>query len=219
MCSMIKSIEQTLQLPEIESSMFPNDDILVVDDEVAIVAFIAELLAEEGYIIRRAYDGAQALETIAARPPALVLMDYSMPHMTGAEVLAQLRQSGSTLPIIIMSAEEQAELFLAQGADAFLSKPFDLFTLLACVADHYAPLGEALIASEEPSSVAPRPPDLLREAALPPLFHQTPLHQLLATSRRLRWDGRWLSATSLRLRQRSQRLQQTSRRLRRPPVH
>src|SRR5687767_11667146 len=112
MCSMIKSIEQTLQLPEIESSMSPNDDILVVDDEVAIVAFIAELLAEEGYIIRRAYDGAHALETIAARPPALVLMDHSMPYMTGAEVLAHLRQRGSTLPIIIMSAEEQAELFL-----------------------------------------------------------------------------------------------------------
>ncbi len=193
--------------------MPPNDEILVVDDEVEIVAFIAELLAEEGYTVRTAYDGAQALETIAAHPPALVLMDYSMPRMTGAEVLLQLRQSGSTLPIIVMSAEGQAEPFLARGANAFLHKPFDLDVLLACVAVHYAPLTEATLASEEPSNVALRTHQLLRARATPPA-----LRELLATSRRLRWDARWLSATSRRLQQRSQRLQQASERLQRRSV-
>jgi DNA-binding response OmpR family regulator len=190
--------------------MSPNDEILVVDDEVAIVAFIAEFLAEEGYTIRTAYDGAQALETIAAEPPALVLMDYSMPRMTGADVLLQLRQSGSTLPIIVMSAEGQPEPFLARGANAFLHKPFDLDALLACVANHYAPLTEATLASEEPSNVALPTNDLLRAIAIPPAFRR-----LLVTSRRLRWDARWLSATSQRLQQRSQRLQQASERLQR----
>ncbi|MFL5802533.1 MAG: response regulator [Roseiflexaceae bacterium] len=190
--------------------MSPNDEILVVDDEVEIVAFIAELLAEEGYTIRTAYDGAQALETIAAHPPALVLTDHSMPRMTGADVLLQLRQSGSTLPIIVMSAEGQAELFLARGANAFLHKPFDLDTLLACVAVHYAPLIEATLASEEPSNVALRTHELPRARAIPPA-----LRQILATSRRLRWDARWLSATSRRLQQHSQRLQRASERLQR----
>jgi|GEM_PF-1082471 len=190
--------------------MASNDAILVVDDEVAIVAFLAEFLAEEGYAVRTAYDGAQALETINAEPPALVLLDYSMPHMTGADVLLQVRQSGSTLPIIGMSAEGQAELFFARGANAYLHKPFDLDTLLASVADHYAPLTEDTRASAEPLNVALRTNDLLRPTAISPA-----LRQILVSSRRLRWDARWLSATSQRLQQRSQRLQQTSERLRR----
>jgi CheY-like chemotaxis protein len=190
--------------------MAPNDEILVVDDEVEIVAFIAELLIEEGYSVRTAYDGVQALEIITAHPPALVLTDYAMPRMTGADVLRAVRQSGSTLPIIVMSAEGQAAPFLARGANAFLHKPFDLDALLAGVARHYAPLSEATIASAEPTNVALHTPDQLRTAALSPA-----LRQLLATSRRLRWDARWLSATSRRLQQRSRRLQQASERLQR----
>jgi CheY-like chemotaxis protein len=188
--------------------MSPNDEILVVDDERAIVAFIAELLADEGFTIRAAYDGAEALEMIAAQPPALVLMDHAMPRMTGTDVLLQLRQSGSTVPIIIMSAEGQAGQFLAQGADAFLHKPFDLDTLLDCVAKHSAPPIEAALANEMPASAVLRSPELVwaTPASLP---------QLLATSQRLRWDARWLSATSQRLQQRSQHLQQVSERLRR----
>lgn len=189
--------------------MSANDEILVVDDEVAIVAFIADLLAEEGYTIRRAYDGAQALEAITTQPPALVLLDHSMPHMTGADVLQQVRQSGLTLPIIGMSAEKHAEVFLAQGANAFLPKPFDLDTLLAHVAAHYLPFSDAS-ASQEPFPVVLRRPDLHWSAATPPA-----LRQVLMSSRRLRWDARWLSANSERLQQRSQRLQQTSERLRR----
>jgi DNA-binding response OmpR family regulator len=190
--------------------MSANDEILVVDDEATIVAFIAELLAEEGYSIRTASNGAQALEAIAAQSPALVLLDYSMPRMTGVDVVQQLRRSGSMLPIIGMSAEEHAELFLAQGANAFLHKPFDLDTLLTHVAAHYAPPGEATLASQMPLNAALNTPDLRWPRATPPA-----LRQVLLSSRQLRWDARWLAATSLRLQQRSLRLQQTSERLRR----
>jgi CheY-like chemotaxis protein len=184
--------------------MSANDEILVVDDEVAIVAFIAELLVEEGYPIRTAYDGAQALETITTQLPALVLLDYSMPHMTGADVLLRVRQSGSTLPVIVMSAEWQAERVLTQGANAFLHKPFELNTLLDCIAEHYAPLREAMHVGAEPNI-----------ALYPHTSRATATRQLLRTSRGLRWDARWLSANSQRLQQRSQRLQQASERLRR----
>jgi CheY-like chemotaxis protein len=186
--------------------MSANDEILVVDDEVAIVTFIAELLAEEGYPIRTAYDGAQALETITAHRPALVLLDHSMPRLTGAEVLLRVRQSGSTLPIVVMSAEGQAERVLAQGANAFLHKPFDLDTLLTCIAEHYAPRGEAARVGAVPNVALPQQAPRATAPAL---------RQILLSSRRLRWDARWLSATSQRLQQRSQRLQQTSERLRR----
>jgi len=186
----------------------PNNEILVVDDEVAIVTFVSELLAEEGHTIRTAYDGAQAVDAITARPPTLVLLDYSMPHLTGADVLRQVRQSGSTLPIIMMSAEGQAQPFLAQGANAFLYKPFDLHVLLDTVAQYCAPL-----ADERPAGVSFHIDERRRAPATQPM-----LRQLLATSRELHWDARWLSANSQRLQQRSLGLRQASERLRKQSI-
>jgi hypothetical protein len=63
-----------------------------------------------------------------------------------------VRQNGSTVRIIIMSAEGQAEPFFARGTNAFLHKPFDLDTLLDCIANHSAPLSEAILTSEIPAS-------------------------------------------------------------------
>jgi DNA-binding response OmpR family regulator len=113
-------------------------DILVVDDETEIVAFITEALTEEGYAVRVARDGASALIDIQARPPALVLLDNAMPVMTGCEVLVRLRDSGfDTLPIIMMSAGLNAEIFVELGANDFLPKPFNLDALLNTVARYF----------------------------------------------------------------------------------
>jgi CheY-like chemotaxis protein len=109
-------------------------DILVVDDETEIVQLIHEVLSDEGYQVRRAFDGVTALAEIDASPPRLVLLDYSMPRMTGGEVLAQLRSNGyNTLPIVIMSASSSHASLEMPGASAFLEKPFDLDDLIACV--------------------------------------------------------------------------------------
>jgi two-component system, OmpR family, response regulator MprA len=113
-------------------------DILVVDDEAEIVAFITEALAEEGYAVRIARDGASALIDIQTHPPALVLLDNAMPVMTGCEVLVRLRDSGfDTLPIIMMSAGLNAEIFVELGATDFLPKPFNLDALLSSVARYF----------------------------------------------------------------------------------
>lgn len=109
-------------------------DILVVDDESEIVRLIAEVLTDEGYVVRSAHDGPSALRAVAAGAPALVLLDYWMPGMTGAEVLTQLRGDGfSSLPVVLMSAGTRADMAQQSGADAFLPKPFDITALLACV--------------------------------------------------------------------------------------
>jgi two-component system, NtrC family, nitrogen regulation response regulator NtrX len=118
----------------------PANDILVVDDESEIVRLIIEVLTDEGYTTRSAHDGPGALREIKAATPALVLLDYWMPGMTGAEVLVQVRSAGySELPIVLMSAGTRAELAQQSGASAFLPKPFDITALIACVAQFFEP--------------------------------------------------------------------------------
>jgi CheY-like chemotaxis protein len=114
--------------------MLQATDILVVDDEAEIVQLIHEVLSDEGYQVRRAYDGASAIAEVGQAVPGLVLLDYSMPRMTGGEVLDYLRKSGfGSLPIVIMSASSNHDRLDLPGASAFLEKPFDLNDLLACV--------------------------------------------------------------------------------------
>ena len=116
------------------------DTILIVDDEGEIVRLIAEVLADEGYTVRTAQDGPSAMREVVADPPALLLLDYWMPGMTGADVLQELRTSGfEQLPVVLMSAGTRGDLAQRSGATAFLSKPFDINALVACVADFLQP--------------------------------------------------------------------------------
>lgn len=113
-----------------------TDDILVVDDEANIVDLIAEVLIEEGYGVRRAYDGASALAAIVANPPALILLDMAMPDMIGTTLIQRIRQNQIRyIPVIIMTAGAYSTATLmAQGAADYLPKPFEIDTLLDCVA-------------------------------------------------------------------------------------
>lgn len=116
------------------SSMY---DILVVDDQNDITDIVAEFLRDEGYNVRVAHDGASALLEVLEHPPALVLLDVSMPVMTGEELLVHLRKNGfPKLPIILMTAGQHPEVFYNLGATTILRKPFDLTTLLKVV-DQY----------------------------------------------------------------------------------
>jgi CheY-like chemotaxis protein len=109
--------------------------ILVVDDDTAFLSLITLVLNDAGYTVRTARDGAQALQTIATDLPALVLLDYAMPRVTGRDVLQQLRAAGiAQLPIVVVSAQNRAEESLQQGATAFIPKPFDLNSFLAHIA-------------------------------------------------------------------------------------
>lgn len=129
--------------------MSTTDYILVVDDEGEIVKLIAEVLADEGYTIRSAHDGPSALYAVATSPPALVLLDYWMPGMTGAEVLEQIRATSSPdLPIILMSAGTRADMAQQSGATAFLPKPFDITALISCVEQFMAPTRRRIAAGE-----------------------------------------------------------------------
>lgn len=109
--------------------------ILVVDDDRAILSTITEILELEGYPFITASDGAEALQHIAAERPALVLLDMRMPILNGWEVARMLRERGVRIPIVVMTAAQDARLWAEQiDAVGYLAKPFDLDDLLATIA-------------------------------------------------------------------------------------
>ncbi len=104
--------------------------ILVVDDEAHNRRLLEALLLPEGYLTRTASSGAEALESVAAHPPDLILLDVMMPDMDGHEVARRLKADPATtaIPIIMVTAlsDRAARLAgLGAGAEEFLTKPVD----------------------------------------------------------------------------------------------
>jgi DNA-binding response OmpR family regulator len=114
-----------------------QDDILVVDDDPVIVEMLCEFLEFEGYAVRGAHNGLEALEAIRACRPALVLLDVQMPYMSGAELLDALaRTIFADLPIIIITASPIEAQWIANTHNVVsMTKPLDLDVLLAGVAE------------------------------------------------------------------------------------
>jgi len=121
--------------------MSRTGDILVVDDEVNIVGLVVDLLQDEGYPVRSALNGAEALRVIAEQRPALILMDMYMPQMTGMMMLEHLHSQGIfDIPVILMTASPRAaEQFSANATIDYLAKPFDIEELLECVSRYIHP--------------------------------------------------------------------------------
>jgi CheY-like chemotaxis protein len=119
--------------------------VLIVDDQIEIVELVVDFLRDEGYNVRGVTDGAAALAAIANEPPAMVLLDMFMPHMTGSELWEHLqRQNLAEIPVVLMTASPSAaQNLLAQGATDYLAKPFDLDQLLECVARYVRREGAA----------------------------------------------------------------------------
>jgi CheY-like chemotaxis protein len=110
------------------------DHILVVDDNSGIRVMLTLLLADEGYEVRAASNGAEALQAITHDPPALVLLDLMMPVLDGWGVVQQLREQHCWVPTIVMTAGGNAARWCAElGADGYLDKPFQLQDLLRTV--------------------------------------------------------------------------------------
>lgn len=112
-------------------------DILVVDDDPMIVEMLTELLVFEGYDVRSAHNGMEALDAILARRPALILLDLQMPKMSGAELMHALaRTIFADLPIIVITASvTEARRIALDSNVACMAKPFDLDALFAGIAE------------------------------------------------------------------------------------
>jgi CheY-like chemotaxis protein len=107
--------------------------ILIADDEEYIVDILGVLLEEEGYATLKAYDGAEAWSLANSSVPALVIADAMMPKLSGIELIKRLRENDATkhIPAILMSCVVQRSD--DSGASHFLTKPFNLDTVIELV--------------------------------------------------------------------------------------
>jgi two-component system, OmpR family, KDP operon response regulator KdpE len=110
-------------------------NILVVDDEAQITRVLKTSLSAQGYGIRTASDGMQALLEMKTWSPDLIITDLRMPNMDGLELCRQVR-SESRIPIIVLSVKGEEAIkveALDAGADDYVTKPFSINELLARV--------------------------------------------------------------------------------------
>lgn len=102
--------------------------ILIVDDSKAVHAFIKEALAGVGHAFVDAFDGKEALASLASQADiGLVLLDWEMPVMTGIETIAAIRARGFSVPVIMVTSLNDmtnVARALDAGADDYVMKPF-----------------------------------------------------------------------------------------------
>jgi len=116
-------------------------DILVVDDTAENIRFLAAMLAQQGYQVRKALNGKMALTAAQAAPPNLILLDVNMPDLDGFEVCKQLKADEKTamVPVIFLSAlDEVTDKVRAfqVGAIDFITKPFQFEDVLVRIQTH-----------------------------------------------------------------------------------
>jgi DNA-binding NarL/FixJ family response regulator len=112
--------------------------VLIVDDDARFRAFVSRILAKAGHATVEAATGEDALAAVHSERPTLVLLDVSLPDISGFEVCCELReQYGDELPVIFVSGERtdgaDCAVALLLGGDDYVTKPFDTNELLARV--------------------------------------------------------------------------------------
>ncbi|MDE2012548.1 MAG: response regulator transcription factor [Alphaproteobacteria bacterium] len=108
--------------------------ILVVDDEPAIRRFLRASLSAEGYQVEEAEDGTGALAALKRHAMDVLVLDLGLPGISGFDVIRELREGGSAIPIIVLSSrtDEGGKVrALDMGADDYVTKPFGMDELLA----------------------------------------------------------------------------------------
>jgi DNA-binding response OmpR family regulator len=112
--------------------------VLVVDDDANILELCREVLTREGFRVLEAEDVPSAITTARTELPDLVLLDWMLPGVDGMEALRALKASARTrhIPVVMLTAlDGLTEITIAtyQGADGYVTKPFEIEDLLAVV--------------------------------------------------------------------------------------
>ena len=97
--------------------------VLVVDDEERVRRTLERALRLEGFAVSTASGGREALEAVAQRPPAVIVLDVTMPDLDGVSVVRRLRAGGIDVPVCILSARDEVDdrvAGLQAGADDYL---------------------------------------------------------------------------------------------------
>ena len=112
------------------------EKILVIEDDRAVQRALKRFFESEGYGVQSCFDGPSGLEAFRAAPAGIVVLDLSLPGMSGSEVCRTIKDSSPSVPIIVLSATADVTnkvLLLDLGADDYVTKPFSPRELLARV--------------------------------------------------------------------------------------
>jgi two-component system response regulator PilR (NtrC family) len=113
-----------------------RSSVLVVDDEEALRTVLSGELANEGYEVKAAADGDEAISEVEKSPFDLVLLDIKMPRMSGFEVLKYIKVNHAKTKVVMLTGFADLKNAIESkklGADDFVSKPYDLVDLLTTI--------------------------------------------------------------------------------------
>ena len=123
--------------------------VLVIEDDAEVRRAIVDSLTMLGYAVSEAAGGASGLAALGAAPQDLLIVDYAMPGMNGAEVISRARAQAGDIPVILATGyADMAEVGRVLGTQSILIKPFDISTLATAVSKALQP---ALVAPAEHS--------------------------------------------------------------------
>ncbi|BAY25333.1 response regulator receiver domain protein [Calothrix sp. NIES-2100] len=112
--------------------------ILIADDEENYRNLLTLILDNQGWKVSQASNGKEAIEKVLSLQPDLLILDYRMPGLTGAQVYRYLQLNGINLPVVLVSSEfELQKLASSLGIVHFLNKPFDIQDLLTMIQSAY----------------------------------------------------------------------------------
>jgi DNA-binding response OmpR family regulator len=110
--------------------------ILIVDDDELVVEIVAEALSAAGHVVGTLDDGLHVIDVVHLKRPALVILDCSMPTLSGIEALRQIRMSASCFdtPVLMLTgrrSEADELIAIRAGANSYMRKPFEPGRLVA----------------------------------------------------------------------------------------
>ncbi|CAN5913831.1 ATP-binding protein [soil metagenome] len=118
----------------VPESVARRQRVLVIEDDAEVRRAIVDSLTMLGYVVSEAAGGVSGLAALRALPQDLLVVDYAMPDMNGAEVIARAREQSGDIPVILATGyADMAEVGRVLGTQSILIKPFDISTLAAAV--------------------------------------------------------------------------------------
>ncbi len=108
--------------------------LLLVEDDSSLANGLSKALRSEGFAVNCVARGRDALHVVATEPPEIIVLDLGLPDMDGLDVLRELRSSGTSIPVLVLTARASIDARvtgLDLGADDYLSKPFEIPELIA----------------------------------------------------------------------------------------
>jgi DNA-binding response OmpR family regulator len=108
--------------------------ILLVEDDQSLAGGLCKALRNEGFVMNHVAEGKAALHVVEVEPPDIVVLDLGLPDIDGLDVLKRIREQGSSIPILVLTARASIDARVSGldlGADDYLPKPFETAELIA----------------------------------------------------------------------------------------